>query len=282
MLGDLRKISKEANYSHLPSVDAEGKHMIYLSNRSGVEDLWMTDLDGDSESPVTTDLRIAYRPVLSSDGTRLIVSTVDGKKCSVVVADIANRKEEVALEGCAGIWDWSPDRKSVVFFDPDGVGSRAAHLMQIPSGRRSEVLWHSKLGIYNVRFSPDGKWLLFTAGSTIASGRVYAAPFRDAVVAPEQWIALSDTEGSGPAWSPNGRIVYYRSTLDGFDCIWAQRVDASKRPSGKPFAVLHLHKPARGLYQLPDSSFVLAITKDRLVLTLARHSGEVWSARLRP
>jgi Tol biopolymer transport system component len=282
VLGEMRKISKESTYSHLPSVDAEGKRMIYLSNRSGVEDLWMTDLDGDSESPVTTDLRIAYRPVLSTDGTRLIVSTVEGKKCSVVVADIANRKEEVALEGCAGIWDWSPDRSSVIFFDPDGVGSRAAHLMQIPSGRRTEIVWHPKLSIYNVRFSPDGKWLVFTAGSTISNGKVYIAPFREKVVAPEQWIAISETDGSGPVWSPNGRLMYYRSTQDGFDCIWAQRLDASKRPSGKPFAVLHLHKPARGLFQLPDSSFILAVTADRLVLTLARHTGEIWMARLRP
>lgn len=274
--GELRRVSKAANYSHLPSVDQQGTHLVYLSNRSGVEDLWMSDLTGDTETPVTTDLRIAYRPVLSADGSRLILSTVEGKKCSVVVAEIVERREELALEGCAGIWDWSPDRQHVLFFDPDGVGARAAHLMQIPTGRRSEIIWHPKLGIFHARFSPDGKWIAFTAGPTIGTAKVFIAPFRQAVVAPEQWIPISDTEGSSPAWSPNGRLVYYRSRRDGFDCIWARRLDGAQRPAGEPIPIIHFHSPAKGLYQLPESSFMMTVTPRHLVLSLARHSGEVW------
>ncbi|MFN0171543.1 MAG: TolB family protein [Bryobacteraceae bacterium] len=278
--GDLRRVSKDANYSHLPSVDASGTRVVYLSNRSGVEDLWIADIEGDTETPVTTNLRIAYRPVLSSDATRLILSTVEGKKCSVVVAEILQRREEVALEGCAGIWDWSPDRNYVLFFDPEGVGARASHLMQIPSGRRTEVLWHPTQGIFNARFSPDGKTVAFTAGNSIATAKVFLAPFSGVVIAPTQWVPVADEEGSGPAWAPNGKLVYFRSRRDGFDCIWGRRLEKGK-PVGELMPILHLHRPAQGLFRLPESSFIMTVTKQRIILTLARHSGVAWAARLK-
>jgi len=33
-------------------------------------------------------------------------------------------------------------------------------------------------------------------------------------------------------WSPDGKLVYFISTRDGFRCVWAQRLDAAGKPAG--------------------------------------------------
>ena len=42
--------------------------------------------------------------------------------------------------------------------------------------------------------------------------------------------------------SPNGKLVYFTSSRDGFRCIWAVRLGASYKPDGDPFPVYHFHK----------------------------------------
>ena len=54
-----------------------------------------------------------------------------------------------------------------------------------------------------------------------------------------------------PAWSPDGRFLYFISERDGFRCVWARPLDAAtKRPIGDAFAVRHFHAARFSLKQV--------------------------------
>lgn len=274
--GEPWPISTDSSYSHLPSMARDGRKVIYLSNRGGAEDLWVADAHNGAGNPVTSNLRITHRPVISPDGRKALVSGVNGRDCLLMVADLSTGRQEFSLEACAGIWDWSADGKSVLFFEPNGIGSKAVHLMRIPSARRTEILWHPRFAIFSARFSPDGRWIAFAAGPALGSTRLYIVLFRGETVELKDWIPITEQVASAPAWSPNGQLLYYRSPRDGFDCIWVQRLTASAQPAGDPIPVRHFHNATLGLYEFPQPDFEMSVGTDKLVLGLTRNSGSIW------
>jgi hypothetical protein len=76
-------------------------------------------------------------------------------------------------------------------------------------------------------------------------------------------------------WSPDGNLLYFASDRDRYRCIWAQRLHpVTRRAVGKPFAVLHNHD--RVSHYLSS----MTLTRDRLVLGLARGSSDIWMTKL--
>lgn len=109
--------------------------------------------------------------------------------------------------------------------------------------------------------------------------RVFIAPFTGKPVPPSQWVPIPESEGGVPAWSPGGRLLYFRSNRDGYACLWAQPLDDRKRPSGEPFAVLHFHQTAFGFAPLSFQELGLSVAPGKLVLNLTRDTSTVWRTK---
>ena len=92
---------------------------------------------------------------------------------------------------------------------------------------------------------------------------------------------MGDANTLSTGWSPDGNTLYWLSDRDGSLCLWAQRFDhASKRRAGEPFAVRHFHDAWLSLKHVPIPANGLAVTRDRIVLSLAKTTGAVWMAQL--
>ena len=72
--------------------------------------------------------------------------------------------------------------------------------------------------------------------------------------------------------SPGGSLSYDISDRDGFDCVWAQRLDrATERAVGAPLPIYHAHGARQSVGGV-------AIGRGRLILTLSERTGNIWMA----
>ena len=134
-----------------------------------------------------------------------------------------------------------------------------------------------------IRFSADGKWIAFKFLDSLSSrrGKIYVAPFQGAThISRTTWVPVTNEEGEygSPGWSPDGRVIYYSSKEDGYRCVYAQRIDLSrKRALGKPIAIYHAH----GQPSLPDG-LRFSVARDKLVIQIMDGRANIWLAELPP
>jgi hypothetical protein len=138
--------------------------------------------------------------------------------------------------------------------------------------------------LHSPQFSHDGRWIAFHVATSEVTRRVYVVRYKGPRVHPEsEWIAVSDgkTMDREPRWSPNGEQIYFLSTRDGYNCIWAQRLDPiGKRPAGEPVAILHLHSARRSLLVADTGPIGLAVAPDRIIFSMPEQTANIWLTRL--
>jgi Tol biopolymer transport system component len=262
--------------NQVPSITADGTKLAYVSNKTGVRDIWLRDSATGAEKALTRFARIGTRPALSLDGTRLVypATTADGA-CSVVLTELGREFRASTLQGCFNIWGWSSDGLNLAIYNPiEDV--RSVDLFNLAAGQRRPLLTHRSYRFFDVAFAPHGGWITFTAGPSGPGSQIYVAPFRRGAVLESEWIPITGEGGSFSAWSPDGGVLYFRSNRDGFQCIWSQKLDAAKRPAGNPVAVQHFHSISFGTYMVNPSDFHMSVAKDRLALNLAKGTANLW------
>jgi dipeptidyl aminopeptidase/acylaminoacyl peptidase len=179
---------------------------------------------------------------------------------------------------CGPTRAWSPDARLILWQKGSPI---TLHLLEVASGRTWELLRYPRGSVYSAQFSPEGGWIAFGARPNPEDERVYVAPFRSDAIPQEekQWIQVAD-RANKPRWSPDGRLLYFTSDRDGFSCVWAQRLDANKRPVGDPFPVMHLHNVLRSYARLGGLQFEISVARDKLVFSLEEVRGNIWMTEL--
>jgi hypothetical protein len=162
---------------------------------------------------------------------------------------------------------WSPDGKYL-------LGNTEDHrlfLIDVASRRRIELLAIKGRWFVSGRFSTDGHWMWFSEGTSLP--RLLRAPFQGETMAPEStWSAFPEFSAYDSAWSPDETLSYDISDRDGFNCVWAQRVDAlTKRPVGPSIPIYHAHG-----VRLNVPNFMIG--RERMIFTLTERTGNIWMA----
>jgi len=142
---------------------------------------------------------------------------------------------------------------------------------------RKLVSCDSKTNLWQSRYSPDGRWILFEAEerkSNLHQSTIYVTPATEGGT----WTRI--TEGKHwddkPRWSPDGRTVYYLSDRKGFFNVWGIHFDPIKgKPEGGPFQVTNFDSPDLMIADL-ISDVGLSLTEDKLIVTVAQRSGSIW------
>jgi Tol biopolymer transport system component len=154
---------------------------------------------------------------------------------------------------------------------------RAADLLNLSSMTPRRILSDPDNVISEAQLSPDGSWIAFASGP-----RLMVARIRNEATPPGEWIEIDPAGAGSPAWSADGGVLYFRSRRDGFHCLWSQRLDASKRPSGAAVVAQHFHAAGLGIRLLEPSVFRLSVGAGRLFFNLAKSSSELWTTSTGP
>lgn len=269
VVGELKRLTHEDADDFFPALSGDGGRMVYVSSRSGSQEVWIRDLGTGQESVLTASGSVKYLTRLSPDGSR--VSFSESPSWNVYVVPSAGGATEMVCEGCGEATDWFSDGKTLIGNTVDGK----AWVLDLAS-RRTRNLFDTHDWIWTETFSPDHRWFSFADGTAM---RAYIAPVRDVAVPESLWI--DGIGGVVSAWSPDGNLAYLESGRDGYACLWARRLDPStKHPVGEPFAVFHSHDARLSLAN--QNEFRLAIGGNTLVFSMGERTGNVWMAEFRP
>ncbi len=205
------------------AVSATGTLVYATGAGEGKQELVWVTRDGKAQA-VDPDWPCTYVgfPALSPDGKWLAVARVANAEPFNIWIKRLDRGPSIklTLEGMDKYGpEWTPDGRSVTFSSTHATGAIDLWTKRADGGAQAVMQLHEKGNLYNARWSPDGKWLLFqTDIASPGSGDILGIrPGID--TAPVPVVATTFTEMS-PAFSPNGRWLAYTSNETGEDEIY--------------------------------------------------------------
>ena len=279
--GPLKRVTADAADDYDPTVSADAATLVFRSRRAGRFDVVLKNLSTGAES-VLTQTAADHRPALSGDGTKVAYSLRQDGRTPIFVVPAAGGAPQQLCGDCGDVEQWSPDGSAILYVKGDALSSIG--LLQAGSAQNDAWLTSRRYGIYNPRFAPDGGWVAFNGRTdTLAAARLFVARVRNSVVAGERdWTVVAE-DAEAPAWSPDGGVLYFWSDRDGSPCLWAMRLDAQTRqPAGPPVNVLHFHSRGLSWKNLYLGAPDLAVARDRILLNLGEHTGNIWMTDLPP
>ena len=215
----LRRLTTDPANDWNPRWSPDGKHLYFVSTRSGSSQVWRLRVDGGEAQQVTDQPLDVDNLVVSPDGTRLAFSMevfpdCDGADCT------KKRLDERDKAKGSGIvferlfvrhWDtWKDGRRSHVFVAP-AEGKNAIDVMK---GMDADSPSKPFGGPEEIAFSPDGRAVVFTARDV---GReeawstdfdLYLAPI-DGSKTPECITKTNEAWDTQPVFSPDGKTLAY-------------------------------------------------------------------------
>jgi Tol biopolymer transport system component len=196
-----------------PALSADGRWLAVDRSEGKSQNIWVRDLKRGVSSRFTAASQPDLNPLFTPDGKNVIFSRDTGAgKWEIVSKSVDTGQERIVVP--AALIEIplaiSPDGRSLLY--AVRRESQTGHLvfglfvMDLAKGGAGKAYSPSEFSEFAGSFSPDGRWLAYQSNQ---SGRpeVYVQSFPE----PGRKWQISTEGGTEPAWSPNGRDLYYVS-----------------------------------------------------------------------
>ncbi|MFO7609559.1 MAG: protein kinase, partial [Candidatus Krumholzibacteriia bacterium] len=158
-----------------PSVSPDGALVAFTSDRDGVSRIWLKQLAGGGEAPLTAGPDDMAR--FSPDGAQvLFVRDAEGSRDLHRVPVLGGQPRRVVGDATEG--DWSPDGQRVAFLrahNEDGNTIQKLTIASLQSGEERILHTGRNVLLYGIRWSPDGR--LIAVNSAPLTGNVAQAAY---------------------------------------------------------------------------------------------------------
>ncbi len=277
----LERVTDAAASDLWPSVSADGRTLVFASNRSSDWGTWSRDLASGRETPLTSTG--GGHAMVSSDGQRVSYSAARGFPPRFVTRPIGGGATEPLPGDLTYVWSWPSE--TVLFGSGPAGDIVELRVVDQSSGKVRPALADLKQGFYgHGQLSPDGRWASAMEWSSADRARIIIFPFRATPVPPADWVALTEDQSveEEHVWSPQGDAIYFVSERDGSRCVWMRKLDpATRHPVGPVMSVLHLHGARRSMISTALRPQRIALAVNNLFFSVQEQRGNIWKATFR-
>jgi Tol biopolymer transport system component len=212
--------------------------------------IWTLDLERKTKTRITFDQRVYQEPAWSADGKMLVftsLTTNGGGNVEIryKASDGSGSEKTYNIEqNNYHNPAWSPDGKFLTYLWGDGEKNVSLWMAPVAGGAKAVAAVQppsAQSNIVSYRVSPDGHWVAYVSDES-GQQEVYVTSF------PEgrgKW-RVSSNSGAYPAWSANGKELFYMSLgNDFFACVVA--VKGTEFVADTPQHLFHTATPGVGI-----------------------------------
>ena len=278
-LGPARRLMESRRSDSGPSPSAKGVRISFSAGNPA--NIWLLDMATGRQTRVTETSTVEDHPVLSRSGSKLAYRAVESGRDAIYVISLGGGMPERVCEDCGYPYAWARGETKLLY---DHTRDRhEIRSLDVSTGQSGTLLRHLQQPIFSPHLSPDEKWITFT---TVPGGRrrtIYVAPMSWTGEIPhDKWIVAVDGNDLDrqPVWGARGDLLYFLSQRDGYQCIWAQKLNrVSRKPEGHAFAVQHLHDPRYNTMAFSDTAEIgLSTSENALFYSMMEWRANIWLA----
>ncbi len=256
---EIAQIGKVGSFGQLRvSPDGSRVAVAVHNPKIGTTDLWQYGLERDTSRRITSDPRDESNPIWTPDGKRMIYMAALKGWPDIYQIDLDGSDGTTPLlleKGLQFPNDISPDGRYLIYQSFTGLLTRNVDLWILPLQKDAKPHRFTSTPFHEgqARFSPDGKWVAYASDES-GQTQIYVKPFPG----PGQAIQISTDEGTDPAWSRDGKNLYYS---------WRNRMsvvklgDPADFSNPKPETLFKTKGSIRAFDVAPDGEFV-AVLRD--------------------
>ena len=236
------QVTSAIGVENLPTWSPEGGRIAYMSNQSGNWDIWVSQVSGGPAVNLTQDFEgLDVGPSWSPDGSQIAFrSGRDGGGCFIMSALGGTPRRVVSFANTLGPQRrqrpaWSPDGSKLTCPDRDAQSGPFAVIVTQASQEVERLPLTGQYGAQDLSWSPDGRFIAYvdainwnadTTRLLIMSLSGESIPMSDGT-----------TEVWSPAWSRDGKSLFYTSNRGGSKDLWMQELNEDATPKGDPQAI---------------------------------------------
>ena len=220
--GAIRRLTDHSAEDRYPSWSPDGRHIAFVSDRDGNDEIYVMGSDGSNPRRLTDHLARDFDPTWSPDGRHIaFVSDRDGNREIYVIGSDGSNPRRLTHRS---VWDgsptWSPDGRHIAFESQRG-SNFGIYVMGL-DGSNPHRLTDDLARYYSPSWSPDGRHIAFESQrdgnrDIYVMGSDGSNPRR----------LTTDGGSRSPTWSPDGRHIAFQSDLNTYWDIYVIGSDGS-------------------------------------------------------
>ena len=197
---------EQLNGERTPSVTNDGKSILFVSRRSGTQEIWKADLDGRNPQRLTDEKTFVSNPRQSPAGDEIFFSRYDGARWRLVKmpfqgGDITQIAPEYSI-----LFSFSPDGQTFAYSYLDEQKRRWLTAIRKVSDNMLVKLFEIE-PISFLDWTPDGKNLIYTTSESFRDGgNLWLQPIDGSP--PKPVLESKQDRIYHAAWSPDKQKLY--------------------------------------------------------------------------